>query len=870
MALDLDAFQGELPYDARYVGTFQPLLGWAGRLGKKRVRAEIETVIVEYAARVAVARLDRDAGPAAGMLGSVAALAGDRVMPMLRRAGLDVDGMAAAADRLDDAEFLVRMREALRAMTAEIAAERDDDGRAGPDLTLRQRAYRIALADLNGQPAFRGAFGGITDSLSLADLIGFMNELDVSRPGGQLVLSPVGLLDLYREYYFDLGTRLGPPIEHIWIAPGSDLELIENYSRTDYTFVESEFGVTQTETIEETVTESETFSEEVEKVQQRDLSAGVAAEGGVSFEVWRVSASASFDYSNSLSLSRRQALERSREASTKAAREVKRSSRLLTRRTTEESRSSTRTHRITNPTGEVRNLEMRRKYQHVGVQVQHLGTTLCWRSYVPHPGQQLELPELVHVGASEDFLNQTPPDAQVQAPPPETLSTQLTVPLSPVRTARNTDLRVDTNNDYFRAPNRYSPAGSNAPGRWVATDDPQQAPDNSDDVILAEFDFVTPPPVQGYELQDVRLGAFRGTDPSKDPPSAFAARVEIVSRATGDFRVILDAVNFEQNPSIDVTAELLYLPSQQLLQQAQQPPNLADYTAGLERKAREEIVKAVRERIRFAGAVRKRPAEDLRGEERSVVYRALIEQLVGSSRGSDLHLLSEVIQSIFDVERMLYYVAQDWWDPRRNRATLSLPEIEIEPGRKVALSPRDRARFAESSGGRDTYLVTEESAPAPLGRSLGWLTQLDGDDRRNMFLNSPWVQAVLPIRPGREREALAFMTQAHVEGIDGLEAEEVGADGNRTGRTIRQALEALAREIRQKNPPGEVYEAGRQVYEQGFRAIEGRVRLDGEPLDVFAQWIEVVPTRQVVPVPYVLPARFRPPPADAGADGNGG
>ena len=37
---------------------------------------------------------------------------------------------------------------------------------------------------------------------------------------------------------------------------------------------------------------------------------------------------------------------------------------------------------------------------------------------------------------------------------------------------------------------------------------------------------------------------------------------------------------------------------------------------------------------------------------------------------------------------------------------------------------------------RDNYYITEDSEPAKLGSSLGWLLQLDGDNMRNAFLNA--------------------------------------------------------------------------------------------------------------------------------------
>lgn len=66
--------------------------------------------------------------------------------------------------------------------------------------------------------------------------------------------------------------------------------------------------------------------------------------------------------------------------------------------------------------------------------------------------------------------------------------------------------------------------------------------------------------------------------------------------------------------------------------------------------------------------------------------------------------------------------------------------------------------------GRDNnYLITENSEPAELGSSIGWLLQLDGDEHRNAFLNSPWVKAVIPIRPGMELQAINWIEKSKVK-----------------------------------------------------------------------------------------------------------
>ena len=143
------------------------------------------------------------------------------------------------------------------------------------------------------------------------------------------------------------------------------------------------------------------------------------------------------------------------------------------------------------------------------------------------------------------------------------------------------------------------------------------------------------------------------------------------------------------------------------------------------------------------------------------------------------------------------------------------------------------------------------SREAKLGSSLGWLLQLDGDDLRNAFLNSPWVKAVIPIRIGKERAALNWLQQAHVEGAEGLDADlcPVGRSGGTwftPGEpvTVREALELLIDRIQEfdrisrtpiiGNPadPDDIsnHFAGslptEAVFENGFYPLKGGVRFD--------------------------------------------
>jgi hypothetical protein len=140
-----------------------------------------------------------------------------------------------------------------------------------------------------------------------------------------------------------------------------------------------------------------------------------------------------------------------------------------------------------------------------------------------------------------------------------------------------------------------------------------------------------------------------------------------------------------------------------------------------------------------------RPANDLRMEERYEVMNRMVSYLFG--RGDDpsepTPLEIEYFHRYFDIEAIFTYTHPSWWKPRYASKTVSL--------------------------GREAYELTADSEPAPLGSSLGWMIQLDGDRRRNEFINSPWARICLPMRPGREREAVGWLAK-HLEGEVGYDA----------------------------------------------------------------------------------------------------
>jgi len=151
-----------------------------------------------------------------------------------------------------------------------------------------------------------------------------------------------------------------------------------------------------------------------------------------------------------------------------------------------------------------------------------------------------------------------------------------------------------------------------------------------------------------------------------------------------------------------------------------------------------------KELITERSKIRPRPANDLRREERYEVLNRLISHLF--ARGDDpsdpTPLEIEYFHRYFNIDAMFIYTHPSWWKPRYAPVATGLS--------------------------RPAYEITSESEPAPMGSSLGWLIQLDGDTRRNEFINSPWLRICMPIRPNREREAVEWLAK-HVEGEFGYD-----------------------------------------------------------------------------------------------------
>jgi len=194
--------------------------------------------------------------------------------------------------------------------------------------------------------------------------------------------------------------------------------------------------------------------------------------------------------------------------------------------------------------------------------------------------------------------------------------------------------------------------------------------------------------------------------------------------------------------SVQVSYSYTWKPSESVMATWQAQRDEA--AAALEQEALTKQFEQNKALITEKSKIKSRPANDLRQEERYEVMNRMVSYLFG--RGDDISdptpLEIEYFHRYFDIDGIFTYTHPSWWKPRFASKTVGLE--------------------------REAYELTAESEPAPLGSSLGWLIQLDGDRRRNEFLNSPWARICIPMRARREREAIEWLAR-HMEG-------EVGYD----------------------------------------------------------------------------------------------
>jgi hypothetical protein len=673
---------------------------------------------------------------------------------------------------------------------------------------------------------------------------------DPKKDVGNVALSPLGVTHLFRQYFFELDSFLGTPVSHVWLSPGSTVELVEVSTRRALVEKTVELSTETDQKTESSTTDSDELSEAVKQDNKDDLKLGVSTTVNQSWGTGNVSATASLNLDKSQQTARETTHKRSRQQTEKLSTEIRQNYKTTFRTVTESTDVQSKRYVLANSTPKLINYELRRKMRQVAVQVQDVGTYLCWDTFVDEPGTDIGLANLIHLAQPADLL-----------PVPD--QTPIGYPADQVGSFRtNATWDWGDNRQYGFVPlTQVDPPP--APGGFEVVIEPGPIPVAQISGTGEDFNGSWAFEGRFTPTGQISLGVLTGPDGLEwDNRVDFVLGGAVRFRASAAKRAEIDAAN----AATKTTAQNASIEN--------------------DRKTREAFMKAAKERVEQSRAITRRKYEDLREEERIIVYRRLIRALMTESQylGSDeksRHVLSQLINTIFDVDKMLYFVAPEWWKPREHaRLGLSVNDLNELLDQSVVSWPDSPPRG-------DNYLITDKSVPAAMGSSLGWLLQLDGDDMRNAFLNAPWVKAVIPVRPGREQAAINWLVNAGVEGSDGLSAayaapaDELGTIRSALALpvghvvTIQDAINYLCKLVADKHaeanvvktyPETEINDDNKvlttpidKVYEHGFYPLQGGFRFDpgaanpdpnntDKNFQVFDQWLEILPTDQVVPV----------------------
>lgn len=926
---DLIDYTAVLPYDSELFGIYQPLLGWKSKRIASRLDAGYDNdrrsllerfgrqfsglIDVTYGERCEVKiKVQPGAATAVGLrtfdsvlLAKLATKlpAGERLKPALWQKLLSAEELERTFaqevtpvytelyQQLCKGEATGRFETLARSRALE-----PDRARATLESRLR---YESSMAGALQYLAAQKAFGTLADvffttrdnaakAASLLQALGAANPiegalgLDTLNPRDRehlqrVALSPISVVHLFRQYFFELDSFLGTPVGHVWMSPGSTVELVEVQTRRVVVEKTLEQALETTFRNEAQTSTQEEISEAVKQDNKDDIKFGAS----VSASYASVTATSSFDYSRSQQQAREESHKRMRQQTEKLSSEIRKSFKSTFKTISETTDTSSKRYVLTNTTDALINYELRRKMRQVAVQVQDVGSYLCWQTYVDRPGEQLGLAQLMHIAKPAD-LDGIPAPEEIPMLQPFAEQKVVTIPFISIE---GTD--ADNEGEVYKDGVEVDDSEWFGNLEKIQSDFPMEAVCPRSGYVLENVEFDG----QGKPVQASRKGGIDNGD----------------NRAK--FTLHLDSADFQGQNSVQVGLTLHWSPAPGANDDvvARNKANLDAFKAREAAEFQKAFLETAKERIKLTHEIAQRPSDELREEERIVVYRKLIQEMLtaGVPMPDDRtrHVVAELINSIFDVDKMLYFVAPEWWRPRFYDAKQQLeprsPARELVrrldagvrsllQGLANAASSGNAAALAATRVGwggmddpnRDNYWITADSQPARFGSSLGWLLQLDGDNMRNAFLNAPWVKAVIPIRPGKEEAAINWLQG--VEGFNGIgpadiyqtdNPNEKDIDGNPlNGQPMLDVIMDLARKIRRKHQEG--VETGKypkedeiadpqlvdeanvvtstpidRVYEHGFYPLEGGFRANvGGNYEIFDQWLEILPTDQVVPV----------------------
>src|SRR5438132_5159504 len=335
-------FEGCLPYASELFGLYRPLLGWKGKQAKKRVYKE-QLALAEHV----INGMLNDTRVRGLIQGEVRILGPDVQLPPRIPDWLNSD--AAKQVQIEVEEFIrANQRVPTKGDWGNIL--HTANARVYETLNVRSSKTPSAVA-LVASPQRQAQTSHLYESVSFGTLdylqqhapevlqgvfvesqrpwevtANFINPLSNFHSDVQdAVLSPIGMVFLYRVYFFELKIFLGPPVEHIWISPSGSVEVFEVHTRREVVERLTEAATEVTTRTETTTTLQDELADAIKQENQENEKLGTTVSGGANFVgVWHAEASASFDFDQAHSTAEETSHKVLRQQSEKLSNEIRR------------------------------------------------------------------------------------------------------------------------------------------------------------------------------------------------------------------------------------------------------------------------------------------------------------------------------------------------------------------------------------------------------------------------------------------------------------------------------------------------------------------------------------------------------------------
>jgi hypothetical protein len=174
-----------------------------------------------------------------------------------------------------------------------------------------------------------------------------------------------------------------------------------------------EASIETTRKTETTQTTQDELTDAVKQDDQQNTKFGVTANSSQNWVWGSANESASFDLGTTQQTARENTHKQMRQQTQTLSEEIKTNYKSTFKTVSEVTDMSSKRYVLANSTGNLINYELRRKMRQVCVQVQDVGTYLCWQTYVDDAGRSLGVANLVSIAKPPDL----PADPNPQAIP---------------------------------------------------------------------------------------------------------------------------------------------------------------------------------------------------------------------------------------------------------------------------------------------------------------------------------------------------------------------------------------------------------------------------------------------------------------------